>query len=335
VSAPLVSILIPACDAEPWIAETLASALAQTWPRTEVVVVDDGSRDGTADAVARFAARGVRLFRQERRGQCAAENRALAESRGQFVQYLDADDLLSPDKIARQMARIGDARDVVASGEWARFASRPEDARFAPDAVSCDLEPVEWLVRAWTGGLPMMQAGIWLLPRAVLERAGPWDERLSLINDFEYFTRVLLAAREVRHCEGARLYYRSGRPGSLASRRSRAAWESALLSLELGTAALLAHDATPRARRACADVFQEWAHAAYLEAPEVFARLDAHVRALGRSGVRMQGGILFRALERALGWKLAKRLKRLAHRHGFGHVSRWKARRLAGRGRPA
>ena len=110
--------------------------------------------------------------------------------RGEFVQYLDADDLLSPDKISRQMARIGDEADVVASGQWARFYSHPSEAVFRPDAVSRDLDPVDWLTRAWTGGLPMMQAGIWLIPRAVALRAGPWDERLSLINDFEYFTRV-------------------------------------------------------------------------------------------------------------------------------------------------
>jgi glycosyltransferase involved in cell wall biosynthesis len=321
-----VSILIAAFDAEPWIAETLESALGQTWPHTEVIVVDDGSRDRTAEIAAGFGPRGVRLVRQPHRGQCAAENRALRESRGAFLQYLDADDLLSADKIERQMARIGNEPDVVASGEWARFHTTPSEAAFTPEPVWCDLDPVAWLVRAWTGGLPMMQAALWLVPRAVALRAGPWDERLSLINDFDYFTRVLLAARHVRFCAGARLYYRSGNPGSLASRRSPAAWRSALLSLELGTAALRGREDSPRVRRACADVFQEWAYAAYLEEPEVFRRLDAHVSALGGSSVRMAGGLAVRALARAVGWKLAKRVKVFAHRHGFGHVSRLTAR---------
>ena len=75
-----------------------------------------------------------------------------------------------------------------------------------------DLGPVEWLIGAWTGGLPMMQPGLWLIPKATALRAGPWDEHLSLIDDFAYVTRVLLAARAVRFCEGARLYYRSGNP---------------------------------------------------------------------------------------------------------------------------
>jgi hypothetical protein len=331
MTPPLVSILIPAFNAERWIGETLESALGQTWPHKEVIVVDDGSADRTADIVVGFASRGVKLARQENRGPGAARNRAFRESRGSVVQYLDADDLLSPDKVALQMARIGDEPDVVASCEWARFYSHPSEARFRPDPAWRDLEPVEWLIRAWTGGLPMMQPGLWLIPKATALRAGPWDEELSLIDDFAYVTRVLLAARAVRFCEGARLYYRSGNPQSLASRRSRGAWESALLSLELGTAALLARENSPRARRACADVLQEWAHAAYLEDDDVFERLARRVAALGGSALRMRGGLAFRVLERAAGWKVAKRLKRFAHRHGFGHVSRLKAR-LGGRG---
>jgi glycosyltransferase involved in cell wall biosynthesis len=328
--APLVSILIPAFNAEPWIAETLESALGQTWPRTEVIVVDDGSADGTAAVVERYRVAGVTLIRQDNRGQCAAENRAIRASRGDFVQYLDADDLLSPDKIALQMARIGTETDVIASAEWARFYARPEEAVFRPEPVWRDLPPVEWLTRAWTGGQAMMQAAIWLIPRPVIERAGPWDEGLSLINDFDYFARVLLAAREVRFCPGARLYYRSGAPGRLSSRRSHSAWESALRSLELGTAALLEREDSPRTRAACADVFQEWAYAAYLEDTRAFARAEARIEALGGSSLAMRGGLAFRALERVVGWKAAKRVQAFAHRHGFGRVSRLKARmRLA------
>lgn len=172
----------------------------------------------------------------------------------------------------------------------------------------------------------MMQAGIWLIPREVALRAGAWDERLSLINDFDYVTRVLLAARHVRFCAGARLYYRSGNPHSLASRRSPAAWASALLSIELGTAALLAREDSPRARRACADVFQEWAYGAYLEDDRAWRRAETRVAALGGSRIRMDGGLAFRSLQRVFGWKIAKRIKALAYRCGFGRVARLKAR---------
>lgn len=305
---PLVSVVVPAYQAASTIDATLRSALAQTWRPLEVVVVDDGSRDGTSDVARRH---GVRLIRQENRGPSAAQNTALREAQGEFIQFLDADDLLSPDKVERQLLRLRDRPGAIAWGEWARFRGAPEEARFVPDPVSADLAPEEWLVQAWAGGQPMMQPGIWLVPRSVIDRAGPWDERLSLINDLEYFTRVLLAADQVLPCPGARLYYRSGNPSSVASTRSPAAWRSALTSLELATAALLERRHDEAARRACADLFQEWRFGAELEAPpDVVEKVEARLRLLGGSSVRMQGGPALRALDRLIGWRAARRVQR-------------------------
>src|SRR5262245_21908195 len=104
---PLVSILIPAFNASRWIADTIQSALAQTWPRTEIIVVDDGSTDDTLAIARGFASQGVSVTTQPNRGASAARNVALARSRGDFIQWLDADDILAPDKIERQMEAYG------------------------------------------------------------------------------------------------------------------------------------------------------------------------------------------------------------------------------------
>src|ERR1700730_4427709 len=103
MSLPLVSVLIPCFSSEKFIAETLESVLNQTWPYIEVIVVDDGSQDSSAQEVERFAARGVRLLRQASRGAGAARNTALRASQGAFIQFLDADDLISPTKIETQL----------------------------------------------------------------------------------------------------------------------------------------------------------------------------------------------------------------------------------------
>src|SRR2546425_6261438 len=103
---PLVSILIPAYNAEPWIADTIRSALAQTWPRKEIIVVDDGSRDQTLSIARQFASKNVSVVTQENQGASAARNRALALSQGKFIQWLDADDLIAPDKIAKQVEAL-------------------------------------------------------------------------------------------------------------------------------------------------------------------------------------------------------------------------------------
>src|SRR5436190_19200034 len=102
--AELVSVLIPAYNAERWVTAAIRSATEQTWPNVEVIVVDDGSRDDTL-AVARQSESGsVRVVTQPNMGACVARNTALALAQGRYIQWLDADDLLAPGKIAAQMA---------------------------------------------------------------------------------------------------------------------------------------------------------------------------------------------------------------------------------------
>src|SRR3954466_15611284 len=98
----LVSILIPCHNAERWIAQAIDSALAQTWPDKEVIVVDDGSTDASAEIIREYGDR-IRGESGPNRGGNAARPRLLALSRGEWLQYLDADDYLLPDKIANQM----------------------------------------------------------------------------------------------------------------------------------------------------------------------------------------------------------------------------------------
>src|SRR5437867_11129353 len=105
----LVSILIPVYNAESFVAEAIQSALDQTWPAKEVIAVDDGSTERSAKILESFGSR-IRIIGQENRGASAARNRALAEARGAFIQYLDADDLLPPAKIEIELRRVDTER---------------------------------------------------------------------------------------------------------------------------------------------------------------------------------------------------------------------------------
>src|SRR5215510_9432067 len=130
---PRVSSLIPAYTAREWIGDTIASALAQTWPNKEIIIVDDGSKDETRAIAERFASKDVRVISQPNQGAAAARNTAFANCQGDYVQWLDADDLLSPDKIAKQVAildRCG-PRTLLSSG-WGRFMYCVRRAEFAP-----------------------------------------------------------------------------------------------------------------------------------------------------------------------------------------------------------
>src|SRR2546426_684326 len=163
---PLVSVLIPAYNARATIADTLRSAIRQTWRRTEIIVVDDGSRDDTRSIVEAFAGDGVRVVTQDNQGAAAARNKAFSLSSGDYIQWLDADDLLALDKVATQMQGLEECPNgrTVLSGSWAYFFHRPSRAIFRPTGLWCDLSPLEWLLRKIEQNV-YMQTATWLVPR--------------------------------------------------------------------------------------------------------------------------------------------------------------------------
>src|ERR1700677_2034452 len=137
----LVSILIPAFNAQQWIGDTLRSAVSQTWDRKEIIVVDDGSRDQTVEIARQFESRQVRVISQANQGAAAARNKCFSLSQGDYIQWLDADDLLGPDKISLQMAvpAEGITTRALLSAGWAPFLYRHNRSQFVPTALWCDL----------------------------------------------------------------------------------------------------------------------------------------------------------------------------------------------------
>lgn len=306
---PLVSILIPCHNAGPWLRATLESAVAQTWPHREIIVVDDGSTDDSAAIARSFADRGVTLLQQPRTGQSAAFNTALRVARGDYYEFLDADDLLAPDKLARQLELLArHPPDTLCAGAWARFQNDPREAEFRPEPVWRDLAPVDWLVTSWEGG-GMMHGAAWLVPAGLVQRAGPWTESLSLTNDFDFFTRVVLAGRQVVFCGEARTFYRSGNTTSLSNAKSRAALQSAYESIQLGTAALLRHEDSARTRHASAVSYMRFVQSYYPQQPDILRAAETRARELGGCRLRAQGGKIFLLLSRLVGWKCARHVQ--------------------------
>ncbi|MFL5240823.1 MAG: glycosyltransferase family 2 protein [Gemmataceae bacterium] len=314
---PLVSILIPAYNAEKYLADTLRSALAQSWPAKEIIVIDDGSKDNTLAVARAFESANVKVIAQENRGQSATENHALEASQGELLEFLDADDLLSPDKIATQVRRLcEEGFDCMAACRWGRFYDDPAGIQIKPEPFWKDLPPVDWLTHCWERH-SMMHGAAWLIPRRIVDRAGFWNESLSLINDFDFFTRVNLECRQILFCWEPCTYYRSGLPTSLSGSKSAAAWDSAIRSLDLGTSRLLAAEDSSRTRRACIRQYQEFIFAAYPDCPELRARARRRVQELGGERFAPQGGPVFRAVSNVVGWRIAKRMQRLKQRWSY------------------
>ena len=109
---PLVSVIIPAYNHAPYIRQCVDSALAQTYPAVEVVVVDDGSTDGTYELLQTYGER-ITLIRQANRGTQAARNTAIAASTGEYLALLDSDDAWLPHKLAQQMQLFAEHPDTA------------------------------------------------------------------------------------------------------------------------------------------------------------------------------------------------------------------------------
>src|SRR5207249_9922839 len=145
---------------------------------------------------------------QANQGSCAARNKAFELCQGDYVQWLDADDLLSRDKIGKQMEiveRYGSKRTLLSSA-WGYFMYRPAKAKFIPTPLWCDLSPTEWLTRKWEGNWHVQTAS-WLVSRELTEAAGSWDTRLLSDDDGEYFSRVIGISRAIRFITESRIYY--------------------------------------------------------------------------------------------------------------------------------
>lgn len=305
---PLVSILIPAYNSQAWIADTLRSALAQTWKPKEIIVVDDGSSDRTLEIARKFESDTVRVVTQKNQGAASARNTALSLCRGDYIQWLDADDYLAPDKIALQMAvmsEIGNKR-VLVSSEFGKFLHQWQRAEFVPNGLWDNLSPTEWLLRKMGDNL-FMQTATWLVSRELTDASGPWDTRMLSDDDGEYFCRVLLNSDSTRFVPGAKVYYRGFRSNSLAyvgksNRKRDALW----ISMKLHIGYLRSLEDTRRTREAALRYLQRNLINFYPERADIVKEAEHLATELGGKLRPPHLSWKYSWIKAAFGWSAAK-----------------------------
>ena len=305
----LVSILVPAYNAERWIRGSIESALAQTWPWKEIIVVDDGSKDKTFEVARKYSSPIVNVITQDNRGASATRNHALSLAQGDYIQWLDADDLLAPDKIEKQLEGAEHGKDsrVLLSGAWGQFYCFPEKARFKPNSLWEDLKPVEWLFRKLDETL-WMAIESWLVSRRLTEMAGPWDETLYRDNDGEYLSRVLLCSIRTRFVPEARCFCRRGTNGishdlTLDDRKL----DSLSSSLCWYVKRLRTLEDSSRTRKACINFVKDMSLYFYPERKDIFNRLQSMVTDLGGNLDKPKLQLKYLLLQKLFGWGVAKK----------------------------
>jgi glycosyltransferase involved in cell wall biosynthesis len=319
---PLASILIPTYNSELWLAEALKSATTQTWENKEIIIVDDGSTDNTLEVANRYESPVVKIIRQENQGASTARNRALREAQGDFIQYLDADDLLSPQKIEEQVLLLqqNPPHMVAVCGTMYFFDGEDHNQGYLANGwpmVDSD-DPLNWLIDLMgpDNNGSMVHPGAWLTPRDVADRAGFWNEMPSADDDGEYFARVVLSSKGIRRAYSGLSYYRKHQSISSLSRgRSETLQWGTLNSLDLKSHYILSRTNDPRAKRALARAYMERAVEAFPLYPQVTEAALCCVQELGGTkyspGFGTWKGKLLCSL---IGWKNTRRLNTLYHR---------------------
>lgn len=198
-----VSILIPCFNAERWIASAIRSALAQTWPNKEVIVVDDGSTDGSFRIIKSFG-EAIRFETGPNRGGNVARNRLLELSDGDWLQYLDADDYLLPAKIERQFAEFDMANTDVAYSpiileHWSYSAAIGQQILPIPEPHDPWYELVRWI-------LPQTGSPLWR--RSAVKDVGAWKADQRCCQEHELYLRLLAAGKRFQFCPTPGALYR-------------------------------------------------------------------------------------------------------------------------------
>jgi len=320
-----VSIIIAAYNAEKYIYESLVSVFSQDYDNLEVIVVNDGSEDKTGNILKQSQDHRLKVIHQENQGQCAALNIGIDVSEGEYIKFFDADDIMNSNHISSQINMLSGRTDLVSSCKWDYFYESPSEARFPIETTYKDYaKPMDWIVDSLTKDKGMMGAWLWLIPRQVLNKAGYWDTRLSLNNDFDFSIRVLLASKGVRFAENAKLYYRKGIFSSLTQSNHRQALESAFLTTKLGVQYILTYENSERTRRICADRWKGWLFEFYPGYKDLAKETEIYIDRLGGSDRQPDGGIIFRWLRQFLHWKQIRYLQFYAYKLGWGFVLRAK-----------
>ena len=320
-SKPLVSIVIPAYNAERFIAETLDAVANQTWPNIEAFVVDDGSKDRTVAIAKKYQSDRIHVLEQKNSGACVARNKGLSLSKGSYVQFLDADDVLSYDKIAEQVSVLEQNEGCLAISPSVHFMDGEDYKIMLPREEKAWIfdtdDPVDFLIRLYGGYGErwMVQTSAWLTPMAIAHRIGPWDERLLLDQDGDYFARAVLASKGIRTSGGINYYRRFVGGGNISSKyNKRENLESALLALDNKMNLLGKFTNSPAYLQAVSTLYQEIALNAYPMFPEVVKQCEEKVFQSGmKPSLPVMGGRLIELTKHIFGWKAAKQLRLSVH----------------------
>lgn len=299
----LVTIIIPCYNAESFVADAIESAFAQTFKDIEIIVVDDGSTDGTIDVINRYANR-IRILRQRNLGAPAARNNGMRAARGEFVQFLDADDILLPSKVEVCIQHFEPDIDVVFCDYIDEDALERRGGSLVKRAIySLQRPPPHWdpndVVTSTLKSPVTTLAPLFRL--STLQQLGGWDERLKNNQDIELTFRLALNGARFKKIDQALVQVRHHRSATRIRMRPDSHRGVLHATRIMHEQALKLNALTPSLRTALAARYARWGRIAYLRGDRDIARNAFELARSMDRDAKPSGCPLYNAAARLLG----------------------------------
>ncbi len=317
----LVSVIIPAYNAEKYIAETIQNVLDQEYSHFELIIVNDGSTDGTGEIIQGFLSDSrVKYISQSNIGCSGAKNTGLLASRGAFIQYLDADDLLSNNKIKEQVDVLKNetaALAVCRTVSFTRSINDPSNTEIDTEFLYSTDNVLGFVLHLYglNGQNGMIQPNAFLMTRELADRTGVYDPSVSPSpdEDGEYFCRAMLAAEHIYFTPAGINYYRKQprSANSLSKQISHRHAEGAFRSIQLISRHLLEKENSEPVRNLMAKYYAGFIYL-YSKYRDLGKLAKAEIENLGIKGMPETGGENFRMISRLIGFRNALRFKNIS-----------------------
>lgn len=312
-----VSIIIPAYNASKFIGETLDSVLNQKYNNIEVIVVENHSDDNTFSIVEEYVRnypKVIKLYKNKSKGPCSARNYGFELSTGAYILYLDADDLISENKLSNQieLLNMNDDPNAISISKWYHFTNCIDN--FVVTNFSCYKDynkSYEILIDLWTNG-EMIQTACWLTPRHLIESIDGWNEKLitNPTDDSEFFTRIVLKSSKIIFDNKGIVYYRKPIQLNLSQKKNKDSIKS-ILDTFISYERILLFNTSEKVKKALATNYLKYIYSYYCDFPEFSKIAEKKFYDLGYKKMWPVGGGNFVLFAKILGFKNSLNFRKL------------------------
>ncbi|MFD1628606.1 glycosyltransferase family 2 protein [Pseudopedobacter beijingensis] len=311
LNLPLVSICIPCYNAEQYIKDTLDCIGKQSYRNLEIIVIDDHSTDNSLNILQNYSQKYpfLQFETAQKKGAAAARNQAFTLSKGEFIVFFDADDIIEENFIESQLAALHYHKEDVVVSSWGRFSDHPDNCKTDPYIIEKDLSFYEWIIGYWTNVRHTTPPGRVMASRELTLKSGLWDEGLSLNDDFQFFSTLFYYAKTIIYNGNSVFKYRTGIGGLSTQKKGYEYQLSNFNALMKGIELAISKYPQHEVKKACANMLQNFIYECYPDSESLLKKAHKKTAILGGADFPFPSGGYTKMLVNILGWKLTKLLK--------------------------